>query len=204
LQSEAKKANVSQGFDEREGAVSLQTGEDLGIGCFLSPRVPTPDEPPANSGVAALPAEVETPRTMVQVDREKGEEDQFLSAQEPMSNPLALLAHASDAAQASETSPVSSSTLNSPPSRERASRNPGDSEGHRLLHRPGYVSLGLQLDRASVVQGLDTLLADLHSGHQSLDYFKRTAARQCDVGPDLDPIELGLVTMEDAEYLFPM
>ncbi|KAL4863429.1 hypothetical protein BDV12DRAFT_202103 [Aspergillus spectabilis] len=204
LQSEAKKANRSRGFDEIKGDVRLQAGEDLGVGCFLSPRVSTPDEPPGHSVAAALPPEVGTPRTMIRVDRRKDEEDQFLPAQEPMSNPLALLAHASDAAQASETSPVSSSTLNSPPSREQASRNPGESEGHRLLHRPGYVALGLQLDRASVVQGLDTLLAHLHAGHQSLDYFKRTATRQCDVGPDLDPIELGLVTMEDAEYLFPI
>ncbi|KAL3478893.1 hypothetical protein BJX99DRAFT_268951 [Aspergillus californicus] len=192
LQLEAKKANVSQEFDDVEGAVCLQTGDDLGVAS------------PVHSGAAALSLEVGTPRTLIAVDREKGDEDQSLPAQEPMSNPLALLAHASDAAQASEPSPVSSTTLNSPPSRDQATRNPGESEGHRLLHRPGYVALGLQLDKASVVQGLDTLLANVHAGPQSLDYFKRTAARQCDVGPDLDPIELGLVTVEDAEYLFPI
>ncbi|KAL2802510.1 hypothetical protein BJX63DRAFT_107663 [Aspergillus granulosus] len=204
LQSEAKKVNLSQGVDEIDGAVCLRRGEELGVESFLLPQIPTPDDARAQSGIVAPSHEVNTTRASIQVDCENGKENQVLPAPEPMSNPLALLAHASDAAQAIEASTVASSTLNSPASRDQGSHNAGETEGYRLLHRPGYISLGLQLDRSSLVQGLDTLLANLHTGHQSLDYFNRAGARQSDVGPDLDPIELGLVTMDDAKRLFPI
>jgi hypothetical protein len=159
----------------------------------------------ANRENTFLAPESRTIETLVQADDREDVQGQVDPSQEPMSNPLALLAYASDAAQASETSPTS---INASVGLGYTRRGPGcekrETEGHRLLHRPGYVSLGLQLDRASLVQGLDTLLDTIDAGHQGLDYFKRTNLGQRDVGPDLDPVELGLVTMEDAHYLFPM
>lgn len=211
LQAEAKKASLSHGFDEVYNSAGSPTSEELGFKSFLTdessahPRFSaTADHAQGTSETPFLGPEVRTPGTVIQADHQEGEEDHPEQVQEPMSNPLALLAYASDAAQASETSPVSMSTLGSPAARRQAGRERGESDGHCLLHRPGYVSLGLQLDRASLVQGLDALLAQVDAGHQSLDYFKRTAARQRDIGPDLDPVELGLVTMADANYLFPM
>lgn len=169
-------------------------------------RFPSTNDASAAAGTPFLGPAVETPGTAIQTNYQENVEDQDTTTQEqePMSNPLALLAFASGAAQASEVRPMSVDTLPSPTSRRQQTSEHGKSEGHRLLHRPGYVSLGLQLDRASLVQGLDNLLACPGTGHQSLDYFKRTNDRQRDVGPDLDPVELGLVTMDDANYLFPM
>lgn len=200
LQAEAKKANVSHGLEGIYDSVSLPADESLAFDFFLANE----SDPPRFSATGEARPEVRTPGTVIQADHWEDVEVQVEPAQEPMSNPLALLAFASDAAQATETSPASVNALTSPASRGQSDRQKGETEGHRLLHRPGYVSLGLQLDRASLVQGLDTLLNSADAGHQALDYFKRTGVRQRDIGPDLDPVELGLVTMEDAHHLFPM
>jgi hypothetical protein len=210
LQQEAKKANLSHGIDEAFDPLALQRGGELDLHSFLTDessgrsRFHETSQARAAPGTPFLGPEVTTPGTEMQADHQEEMRGQIEPVQEPMSNPLALLAYASDAAQASETSPTSLNALTSPTSRRQNSREMGESEGHRLLHRPGYVSLGLQLDRPSLVQGLDALLDCVDAGHQSLNYFKRTGVRQCDVGPDLDPVELKLVTMEDAHYLFPM
>lgn len=212
LQSEAKKAKSLHGVDDIYEAFHLPAVEEPALESLLpyesashSRFSSTTDD--KVTGTRYFGALVRLPgETVTRVDHE--EESQ--SNQEPMSNPLALLAYVSDAAQISETSPVSTvtlPTLNSQASmrKPQACRETGESEGFRLLHRPGYVSLGLQLSRASLVQGLDTLLAPVDCEYQSLDYFKwRTRAYQRDVGPDLDPVDLGLVTMEEANYLFPM
>ncbi|PYH67055.1 Zn(II)2Cys6 transcription factor [Aspergillus vadensis CBS 113365] len=210
LQQEAKKANLSRRPDEAFDPLALQTGGGLDSQSFLMDessshsRLPETSYARAAPGTLFLGPEVTTPGTEIQAENQENIEGQTEPVQEPMSNPLALLTYASDAAQASETSPTSLNTVTSPTSRRQNSREMGESEGHRLLHRPGYVSLGLQLDRASLVQGLDALLDRVDAGHQSLDYFKQTGVRQRDVGPDLDPVELRLVTMEDANYLFPI
>lgn len=209
LQAEAKKANLSHGLEEVYDSVALPTDENLAFDSFLTnesdpPRFSATSEARAAPGTPFLGPEVRTPGTVIQADHREDVEVQVEPTQEPMSNPLALLAFASDAAQATETSPASVNALTSPASRRQSDRQRGETEGHRLLHRPGYVSLGLQLDRASLVEGLDTLLDSADAGYQALDYFKRTGVRQRDVGPDLDPVELGLVTMEDAHHLFPM
>lgn len=211
LQAEAKKANIPLGLEEIHDSVPLPTDKSLDFDSFLTnessdpPRFSATSEARAAPGTPFLGPEVSTPGTVIQADhREDVEFLQVEPAQEPMSNPLALLAFASDAAQATETSRASVNALTSPASRRQSDRQRGETEGYRLLHRPGYVSLGLQLDRTSLVQGLDTLLNSADAGHQALDYFKRTGVRQRDIGPDLDPVELGLVTMEDAHHLFPM
>ncbi|KAL3445830.1 hypothetical protein BJX65DRAFT_309533 [Aspergillus insuetus] len=212
LQAEARKANVSHGFGEICDPVPLTLDEGLRVENFLAgqsspsghPKLPSTGGGRTDPGTAFPGPELRTVETVIQADDREAVQGPVDPTQEPMSNPLALLAYASDAAQASETSPTSINALASPESRRGPDCEKGETEGHRLLHRPGYVSLGLQLDRASLVQGLDTLLDSIEAGHQSLDYFNRTNVRQRDVGPDLDPVDLGLVTMEDAHYLFPI
>ncbi|KAJ5919291.1 hypothetical protein N7466_010234 [Penicillium verhagenii] len=128
-------------------------------------------------------------------------------AQEPISNPLALLADASDAARALE--PHSISADNTPHSMGETSGQGDNLVGTgslgRLLRRPGYVSLGLQLSRDSMENALDALLTPTHNVDRYSNYFKRPVQESLrDIGPDVDPVDLGLVTMEEAHYLFPI
>ncbi|KAL3460069.1 hypothetical protein BJX64DRAFT_300970 [Aspergillus heterothallicus] len=217
LQEEAKKANISHGLEGALESLAVPTGVELEVQAF-STQEPTDRRPPrlhetiydvaAPAETAFLRPGVTTPTADIQdgslenVEGGTGTDP----LHEPMSNPLALLAYASDAAQACEQSSaaVATTPAGSTLSRQSGHNNKG-SVGYHLLHRPGYVSLGLHLDRASLVQGLDYLLAcDDNTAHQSFDYFKRTDAYQRDVRPDLDPVTLGLVTMEDASHLFPI
>ncbi|KAJ5638147.1 transcriptional regulator family: Fungal Specific TF [Penicillium lividum] len=127
-------------------------------------------------------------------------------AQEPISNPLALLADASDAARALE--PHSNPAKDIPHSIGGASGQvenfAGGGLGH-LLRRPGYVSLGLQLSRQSMEHALDALLTPTHNVDRYSNYFKKPVEEPLrDVGPDVDPVDLGLITMEEAYYLFPI
>lgn len=116
---------------------------------------------------------------------------------EPVSNPLALLADASGAAQAlSPASNVEAGHGRSPA---------GQSIGRHLLHRPGYISLGLQLSRDSLESGLDALFVPPSQSSHYSNYFRPPDGNPPrDVGPDLDPVELGLVSMAEACDLFPM
>lgn len=126
------------------------------------------------------------------------------SDQEPISNPLALLADASDAARALECPRISPDPIEWEPTQKLSDGATG-SLGHRLLHRPGYVSLGLRLDRRCLEHGLDTLLAPVEMEGKYSNYFNGPGHNYPrDVGPDLDPVDLGLVTMDEVSYLFPM
>ncbi|RAH67443.1 Zn(II)2Cys6 transcription factor [Aspergillus aculeatinus CBS 121060] len=110
---------------------------------------------------------------------------------QPISNPLALLADASEAVHANAS--------------QASKDNTHEGRGGDLLSRPGCFSLGLQLSRESLEIGLDALFATSFKPGRSSDYFKPpdpSAFR--DVGPDLDPVDLGLVTMEEADFLFPI
>jgi hypothetical protein len=137
-----------------------------------------------------------------------GELSQF--THEPISNPLALLADASDAAQALELHPISANlspeTNNaSSVNQSSAGQSTGASLGRQLLHRPGYVSLGLQLGRDTLEAGIDTLVGPYEHPYRYSNYFKSTPQiPPRDVGPDVDPVDLGLVTMDEACYLFPV
>lgn len=132
-----------------------------------------------------------------------------------VSNPLGLMARASGEAQANEEddigSPSTTVALQNGPSpdnslaslAEPSSHATGAAHSQSLLCRPGYVSLGLNLDRSI----LECALMDLstRSGHlgQYANYFKsRNQSRALDTGPDLDPIDLGLVSLEEACSLF--
>ncbi|KAJ5090928.1 transcriptional regulator family: Fungal Specific TF [Penicillium argentinense] len=122
---------------------------------------------------------------------------------EPVSNPLALMADAAVAAQAMTTHPEQAGT--SPGSNDGAQYEAyGVSEGQSLLHRPGYLSLGLQLDRQTLERGLDALLnSGNEAEHQHLNYFRPPDMNlPRDVGPDLDPIDLGLITVGESSALF--
>ncbi|KAJ5742816.1 uncharacterized protein N7511_011217 [Penicillium nucicola] len=131
--------------------------------------------------------------------------------QEPTSNPLALLADASDAAQVLELFPMSHNNLpglnsGSSATEPQTSQVHSTSLGRQLLHRPGYVSLGLKLDRKTLDQGLDAILAPSPVVESRYSNYFSTAPRAPlrDIGPDIDPIDLGLVTMEEAHHLFPI
>ncbi|KAJ5229024.1 hypothetical protein N7489_009732 [Penicillium chrysogenum] len=121
-----------------------------------------------------------------------GELSQF--THEPISNPLALLADASDAAQALELHPISANL--SPETNNASSVNQSSA---------GYVSLGLQLGRDTLEAGIDTLVGPYEHPYRYSNYFKSTPQiPPRDVGPDVDPVDLGLVTMDEACYLFPV
>lgn len=125
---------------------------------------------------------------------------------EPVSNPLALMAEAASAAQALETQ--AGQTNLSPASNVESvsgELSPGENIGRYLLHRPGYVSLGLHLDRKVLESGIDALFAPPTESDRYSNYFRSPDTNPPrDTGPDLDPVDLGLVSMEEAHALFPM
>ncbi|CAG8406724.1 unnamed protein product [Penicillium salamii] len=132
------------------------------------------------------------------------------SSHEPVSNPLALLADASDVLQSLEPNTISNTTLSTSeqaPYVTHTSASLGNGLGfnRELLHRPGYVSLGLKLSRDKLQAGIDALI---HSPENPCFYSNYFATPQLlplrDVGPEFDPVDLGLVTMDEACYLFPV
>lgn len=87
-------------------------------------------------------------------------------------------------------------------SAESREQNP-TAASQKLLHRPESVSPGLQLDREVLQQGIDALFTLVDTGNRYLNYFKSLSRMFVrDVGPDVDPVDLGLVTMEEAYCLF--
>lgn len=145
------------------------------------------------------------------VGNSRGEDETSDQDDDPISNPLGLVADASGEAIAQETQSVASptSTISAANSNtlQRALTGELDTQNlaRNLLQRPGYVSLGLTLSRESLELGLDTLFTHACQTRQYSDYFKPIDANQPqDTGPDLDPVELGLVSMEEAHFLFPM
>jgi hypothetical protein len=125
---------------------------------------------------------------------------------EPVSNPLALMAEAAGAAQALEpqAGPIDLSPASNFES-VSGEISPGEGIGRYLLHRPGYVSLGLHLDRKVLESGIDALFAPPTESDRYSNYFRSPDTNPPrDTGPDLDPVDLGLVSMEEAYALFPM
>ena len=130
--------------------------------------------------------------------------------QEPIGNPLALLANASDATQTFGLYPMSHNHLlglngGSFATKPQTCQVNSTILCRQLLHQPGYVSLGLQLDRETLEQGLDAILAAsaLESGTKTISTLL-PGHPLCDFGPDIDPLNLGLVTMEEACHFFPV
>ena len=77
---------------------------------------------------------------------------------------------------------------------------------HTILNRPGYVSLGLKMDRGILESALDNLIRSPsgRAGRYTSYFAPKEQKSAPDTGPDLDPVDLGLVTMDEAENLFPM
>ncbi|GAT28438.1 hypothetical protein RIB2604_02600780 [Aspergillus luchuensis] len=114
--------------------------------------------------------------------------DGLPTPKEPVSNPLALLADASSAAQ-----PLT-------PSLDSLCTTRG---GRELLQRSVYASLGLQLSRHTLEEGFNAIYDSTLPIQSQSNYFRPPDADPPrDVGPDLDPIELGLLSLEDAHSLF--
>ncbi|GLI75631.1 hypothetical protein PoHVEF18_003893 [Penicillium ochrochloron] len=125
---------------------------------------------------------------------------------EPVSNPLALMAEAAGAAQALETQ-AGPTNLSPASNHESVSGELSACEGmgRYLLHRPGYVSLGLHLDRKVLESGIDALFASPTESDRYSNYFRSPDTNPPrDTGPDLDPVDLGLVSMEETYALFPI
>ncbi|CAK7235146.1 hypothetical protein SBRCBS47491_009192 [Sporothrix bragantina] len=152
-----------------------------------------PREPREPGIMADLPIDLVSP---VQADPEPDPE--------PMSNPLALLADASSDAAQALVEPTGDVNINSNVD-TNANIHSNIGIGRRLLRRPGYVSLGLRLSRDTLEQGLDALFAPMPMSRSHANYFKRPqSAPLRDVGPDVDPVDLALVTMDEAAMLFPL
>ncbi|KAH6981489.1 hypothetical protein EDB80DRAFT_593128 [Ilyonectria destructans] len=74
-----------------------------------------------------------------------------------------------------------------------------------LLERPGYVSLGLKLGRGVLEDALGQLLTRTSDDIRYANYFKAAnESRALDTGPDLDPVDLGLISIEEVLSLFPI
>jgi hypothetical protein len=221
MQSELKKSNVPHATENVDQIDHLDPGEQT-ISELLLPSHPPETAVPGQSspvigdgnsyvpcfcpGYSTVPGE-ETRIDLVSTFR-SGNIHQ--TNQEPISNPLALLADASDAAQALEMYPTSQNNLPELSHESSATTSPttqvnDTSLGRQLLLQPGYVSLGLKLDREALARGLDAILAPSVVEPRYSNYFNSLPrAPLRDVGPDIDPVDLGLVTMEEACHLFPL
>ena len=123
------------------------------------------------------------------------------------SNPLWLIADASREALAATTSPRRPET----PGLGHQLEDSEDfslrqlSKSRHLLDGPTCVHLGLKLDSQILEEGLDTIFTTPQHHGPTLEYFKdRDANRYRDTGLDLDPVEQGIVTIAEAQRLFPM
>jgi hypothetical protein len=220
MQSELKKVKTSRVGENDEMHNSVASEEPFLELLFPSHPAETTDAAQTSPGLgpedsyrscfdSKLPTvQGDEPLANVSPAFHRGEPSQ--STHEPISNPLALLADASDAAQALELHSISANpspeTNNaSSVNQSSAGQSTGASLGHQLLHRPGYVSLGLQLGRDTLEAGIDTLVGPYEHPYRYSNYFKSTPqVPPRDVGPDVDPVDLGLVTMDEACYLFPV
>lgn len=200
-----------------QGPVTPSQSTDVDVLSLLpamSPRSPQPRQ----EGEGALPPGTSYSPTFTFSNSPQGSSVECpRRTDHSVSNPLGLMANASGEAQANEEDDIGSTTTTmalqnaSSPDMSHASWGEPSSQitsvahAQSLLCRPGYVSLGLKLDRSI----LELALTDLstRSGHlgQYANYFKKQKqGRALDTGPDLDPIELGLVSMDEACSLFSM
>lgn len=131
-------------------------------------------------------------------------------AGESISNPLGLLADACGERRAAQqtVSIVCPMTSEDPsihlPNSPITTQN-SHHRAQRLLSRPGYISIGISINRRHLENGLEALLDSEPRECRYPEYFRSSAASpERDTGPDLDPVDQGLVTIEDAEYLFPL
>jgi hypothetical protein len=126
------------------------------------------------------------------------------------SNPLWLIADASREALAAMASQRQSQALKIQESHylsEDAQSSSGSylNKSHHLLNTSTCVDLGLKIGSQILEEGLDAVITTPQQRSAALEYFKyRDINVFPDTGPDLDPIEQGLVTAQEAQKLFPM
>ena len=204
LRSEMRKANIKSDVENIQALVDGQIQDQpVNIPAIQeSPHLPSPSP---DSRALASP--------ILNDHRGLTHEDCSFASHlhrfnEPISKPLALLADASDAARASEPSrPEGGQGIGHPELLEGTSVEPRLENGKlgRILGRRGYGSLGLQLDQKTLEQGLDHLLAPIPHETRYANYFNsKTQESPRDVGSDVDPVDLGLVTMDEAHYLLSL
>lgn len=219
MQAELKKARKST--DKTSEVSEMPSGEDGMLDLLLSStqrddeqsewsQANKPQQSPSRSAPTDImespPAAEQLPTPTVTTSPHAAHTINSHSNFEPVSNPLALMADAAVAAQAMGTH---SDQMNPSPGSNidslQGGVSPEASTGRNLLHRPGYVSLGLQLSRDTLESGLDALFNPNWEADRYSNYFRPPDTNPPrDVAPDLDPIELGLVTMEEVYLLFPM
>ncbi|KAK5236752.1 hypothetical protein LTR47_001930 [Exophiala xenobiotica] len=126
-----------------------------------------------------------------------------------VSNPLGLVADACGEAQALYQEPNAAlSLLDRNADSINLLNTSGQAEpaelARNLLGQSGYVSIGRNLNKETLEYGLCTLLRDEVRTCRYKGYFRQPDMKEDrDTGPDLDPVDLGLVSMEEAYYLFP-
>ncbi|GKZ27411.1 hypothetical protein AbraIFM66951_004199 [Aspergillus brasiliensis] len=125
--------------------------------------------------------------------------------------PAALMADLSGAVEPSNGSPFTSSakkSINTSPTNHGSADADfidAATSAHRLLQNPGNVALGLEkLTRQSLERGLGTLLVpEDHVSCKYPNYFSPAhSVLQLDIGVEVDPLELGLASVKEADYLF--
>jgi hypothetical protein len=125
-----------------------------------------------------------------------------------VSNPLGLVADACGEAQALYQEPNAAlSLLDRNTDSINLLNTSGQTEpaelARNLLGQTGYVSIGRNLNKETLEYGLCTLLRDEVRTCRYKGYFRQPDMNEDrDTGPDLDPVDLGLVSMEEAYYLF--
>ena len=127
-----------------------------------------------------------------------------------VSNPLGLVADACGESQAPEQQPDASlSTQATNADLINLLSTSGHAEpgelARNLLRHSGYVSTSRNLDQHMLEHGLCTLLNNEVRTYRYKDYFQSSDTNEDrDTGPDVDPVDLGLVSMAEAHYLFPL
>jgi hypothetical protein len=181
-------------------------------GARTSPAHPVSEEIAPNPRVLATspPFVGSPPHVLARIAQSPGEQSSPHESNGSISNPLGLVADAcveveAEALDQQSNGPLSllhpaSASLDILP----VENGPANC-ARSLLRRPGYVSLGLKLDKKTLEQGLSALLTKNVRMSRYSDYFKPLDTNKGrDTGPELDPVDLGLVSMEEANYLFPL
>lgn len=123
-----------------------------------------------------------------------------------ISNPLGLLADASETskskANGSQVSPSVPNTQDTPLGLFSARSN---AETIFAITTNSNPRIELSTSQDTLIEGLTALLEDESSYEVSTAYFAQTGPIiKRDLGPELDPIDLGLVTLVEAHELFPI
>ncbi|KIX04597.1 uncharacterized protein Z518_05467 [Rhinocladiella mackenziei CBS 650.93] len=222
IQTELRKAKTSSSPDPQnlQGLMNLADGKEEILN-FLFTRSSSQNQSACHASEETAPTsnlpslnstfQVESRPRALTISQSSNDHVSPHQSDEPISNPLGLVADACGEAGVLDqrSNAAWSSPVSNPDSINLLATSSADIDSHglarHLLRRPGYVSLGLKLDRQCLEHGLDALLTQDRQICRYLDYFKQSDVNQDrDTGPDVDPVDLGLVSMEEAHYLFPI